>query len=70
MYNINHINSDFWWDLGHNYDNNTKCIIIKKLAGDVKKCYFTAGLMLSLEMILIAYFGKGKVKPMQVAIKN
>ena len=42
--NIHHINSDIWYDSGHNYDNSRECISIKKLVGNILNASSLLGL--------------------------
>ena len=73
--NIHYIDSDVWYNSGHNYDNSRKCINIKKLG---PKLVSTVQNIFSLPSLYVflgndytpAFFGKGKVKPMQIAIKK
>ena len=42
--NIHHMDSDVWYDSGHNYDNSRECINIKKLVGNVQNVSSLPGL--------------------------
>ena len=48
--NIHHMDSDVWYDSGHNYDNRRQCINIKKLVMFKMFLHYQV-YMLSLEMI-------------------
>ena len=42
--NIHHMDSDVWYDSGHNFDNSTECINIKKLVSTVQNVSSLPGL--------------------------
>ena len=67
--NVHDMDSDVWYDSGHNYSNSREFISIKKLVMFKMFLHYWV-YMLSLEMITHLLFGKGKVKPMQMAIKK
>ena len=69
--NIHHMDSDVWYDSGHNYDNSRKYININKLVSNVQNVSSLPGLYAFLgNYYTPPFFGKGKVKPMQIAIKK
>ena len=69
--NIHHMNSGVWYDSGYNYGNSRECINIKKLVCNVKNVSSLPGLYAFLgNDYTPAFFGKGKVKPMQIAVKK
>ena len=69
--NIHHMDSDVWYNSGHNYGNSRKCINIKKLVSTVQNIFSLPSLYAFLgNDHTPAFFGKGKVKPMQIAIKK
>ena len=65
------MDSDVWYDSGHNYGNSRECINIKKLVSHVQNVSPLSGLYAFLgNDYTSAFFGKGKVKSMQKAIKK
>ena len=71
IYNIHHVDSDVWYDSGHNYDNSRECINIKKLVSNVQNVSSLPGLYAFLgNNYTPAFFGKEKVKPIQIVIKK
>ena len=69
--NIHHIDSDVWYDSGHNYDNCRESINIEKLVSNAQNVSSLPGLYAFLgNDYTPAFFGKEKVKPMQKAIKK
>ena len=65
------MDSDVWYNSGHNYGNSRKCINIKKLVSTVQNISSLPSLYAFLgNDYTSAFFGKGKVKPMQIAIKE
>ena len=65
------MDSDVWYDSGHNYDNSRKYININKLVSNVQNVSSLPGLYAFLgNYYTPPFFGKGKVKPMQIAIKK
>ena len=68
--NIHHKDSDVWRDSGHNYNNSRECINIKKLVSNVQNVSSLPSLYVFLgNDYAPEFFEKGKVKPMQIAIK-
>ena len=60
--NIHHMDSDVWYDWGHNYDNSRQCIKIKKLVSNVQKFSSLPGLYAFLgNDYTPAFFGRGKL---------
>ena len=71
IWNIHQMDSDVRHDSGYNYENSRECINIKKLVSNVQNGSLLASLCTFLEKDYTpALFGKGKVKPMQIAIKK
>ena len=69
IYNI-HL-TDVWYNSGHNYDNSRECFNIRKLVSTVQNVCSLLGLHAFLgNDYTSAFFGKGKVKPMKIAIKK
>ena len=69
--NIHHMDSDVWYDSGHNYDNSREGINIIKLVSNVQNISSLPGLYAFLRYNYTpASFGKGKVKPMLMTIKK
>ena len=65
------MDSDVRHDSGYNYGNSRECINIKKFVSNVQNVSLLASLYAFLEKDYTpAFFGKGKVKPMQIAIKK
>ena len=59
-----------WRDSGHNYNNSRECINIKKLVSNVQNVSSLPSLYAFLgNDYTPEFFEKGKVKPMQIAIK-
>ena len=71
IWNIHHMDSDVSYDSGYNYDNSRECINIKKLVRNVQNVSSLPGLHAFLgNDYTPAFFGKGKVKPMQIAVEK
>ena len=69
--NIHHMDSDVWYNSWNNYDNSSECINIKKLLSNVQNFSSLPVLYAFLRNDYTpAFFGKGNVKPMQIAIKK
>ena len=69
--NIHHMDSDVWYNSGHNYDNSKKCVNIKKLVTTIQNISSLPSLYAFLgNGYTPTFFGKGKVKPIQIAIKK
>ena len=65
------MDSGMWYDSGYNYGNSRECINIKKLVRNVQNVSSLPGLHAFLgNDYTPAFFGKGKVKPMQIAVKK
>ena len=65
------MDSDVWYNSWHNYDNSRECINIKKLLSNVQNFSSLPGLYAFLgNDYTPAFFEKGNVKPMQIAIKK
>ena len=60
--NINHMDSNVWYNPGHNYGNSRKCINIKKLVSTVQNISSLPSLLLSLGMIAhLRFLERGKL---------
>ena len=71
IWNIHQMDSNVRHDSGYNYENSRECINIKKFVSNVQNVSLLASLCAFLEKDYTpAFFGKGKVKPMQIAIKK